>query len=151
MRVYEGVPSCEEPHKLRGSMKGRQNCMGARAWKTRLRISHNEMMSIYIPLLSPFPFTLYLHTLPTRPHIAQLIFVLTLSPHAPCLLPSAKLNGGGGKQILLQLWPLSASVSFLNRCLQWLLQLRSNTICSQTDRIFIYSETYKDNACHSMI
>jgi len=46
VREYEGIPGCEEPHKLRGSMKARQECMPPRAGKDRLCISFNEMMSI---------------------------------------------------------------------------------------------------------
>jgi len=38
----------EEPHKLRGSMKARQECVGPRAVKNTVCISlFDEMMSIY--------------------------------------------------------------------------------------------------------
>jgi hypothetical protein len=40
------IPSHDEPHKLRGSMKARQGCMRPRAGKDRVCISYNEM-SIY--------------------------------------------------------------------------------------------------------
>jgi len=36
VRRYEVVPSCEEPQKLRGSMKSRQECRGPSAGKDRL-------------------------------------------------------------------------------------------------------------------
>jgi len=37
----------EEPHKLHGFTKARQDCMGPRAGNDILCISHNEMMSMY--------------------------------------------------------------------------------------------------------
>jgi hypothetical protein len=50
------------------------------------------------------------------------------------------LNGGGGgeKQIFSPQRPPSASLRFLNRRLQVLLGLRSSTIYSQIDRMYIY-------------
>ena len=42
----EWLPSHDEPHKLHGSMKDRQECMRPRAGKDRVCISYNEM-SIY--------------------------------------------------------------------------------------------------------
>ena len=107
VRAYEGVPLlwgttqfawihegservCEEPHRLHGSMKGRQECVGPRAGKDRMCISYNAMMSIYSPLLSPTPVSLYLG-MPPHPsaHGAQSVSIFpSISvcppPASPC-------------------------------------------------------------------
>jgi len=33
VRGYEGIPGHDEPHKLRGSMRARQECMGTKSWE----------------------------------------------------------------------------------------------------------------------
>jgi len=47
VRGYAGKPGHDEPHKLRESMKGWQRWVRPRAWKARMYISYNVMMSIY--------------------------------------------------------------------------------------------------------
>ena len=47
VREYEGIPGHDEPHKLRGSTKARQECMRPSAGKDRMCILYIEMMSIY--------------------------------------------------------------------------------------------------------
>jgi hypothetical protein len=47
VKGYERIPGHDKPHKLRGSMNARQECVRPRAGKDRLCISYNEMMSIY--------------------------------------------------------------------------------------------------------
>ena len=48
MRGCDRLPGCEEPHKLCGSMKARQEGVGPRAVKDTVCISlFDEMMSIY--------------------------------------------------------------------------------------------------------
>jgi len=46
VRGYDRIPGHDEPHKLRGSMKAREECVRARAGKDRVCISYNVMMSI---------------------------------------------------------------------------------------------------------
>jgi len=137
----------EEPYKLRGSMKARQECVGPRAGKDRLCISYNEMMSIYPGVSQMYTPRCLVHLrypcISVRPPpVAQPVSVIPVSLYAPRQLPPAKLNGGGGeKWIFPPQWPPSASLSSLNRRLQVLLRLRSSTVCSQIDRMYIYRET----------
>jgi len=105
-----GLPGREEPHKLRGSMKARQECMGPRAGKDGVCISYHEMMSIY-----PGVSQIY-----TPRCSIRLRYPVSL--YAPRRLPPAKLNGGGGeKRMFPPQPPPSASLSSLNRRLHVLL------------------------------
>jgi len=47
VRGYAEIPGHDEPHKLCGSTKTRQECMGPRAGKDTVCVSYIEMMSIY--------------------------------------------------------------------------------------------------------
>jgi len=88
VREYEGVLSCEEPHKLCGSMKAGQKCVGQRAGKDRLCISYNEMISIYSLLLSPFLVSLYLCKAPTMSLSPSLFSLYLCTPPAGFPLPN---------------------------------------------------------------
>jgi len=78
VRGYDKLPSHEEPHKLRGSRKTRQECMGPRAGKDRVSILlYSKMMSIY-------PGVYQIYILP----VTQSTSIIPVSPYAsPCQLP----------------------------------------------------------------
>jgi len=105
--------------------------MGARAGKDTVRILYNEMISIYSG--SPK------YILP----VAQSMSIIPVSPYAPCHLPPAKLNGGGGgeKWVFMPPWPPNASLSSVNWHLQVLLQLHLSTVYSKIDCMYIDRET----------
>ena len=76
--------------------------------------------------------------------IAQCVTIIPVLPYASRpRSPPPKLNGGRGgeKQIFSPRWPPSASLSPLNPSLQVRRRLRSSTVRSQIDRIYIYRET----------
>jgi len=47
MNLQNLQTACEEPHKLRGSMKAQQECIRQRPGNDSVCILYNEMMSIY--------------------------------------------------------------------------------------------------------
>jgi len=94
----------------------------------------------------------YISVRPTSPPpVSQSFPVSPLSPYAPYRLSTSKLNGAGEKRIFLPQWSSSESVSSLNWRLQVLVQLHYSTVCSQIDRIFIYSKSSIENTCHIII
>lgn len=68
--------------------------------------------------------------------------VIPPSTYTPLKLPLVKLNGGGcGKQIFSPPRHPSASLHYLNLCLEVLLCLHWSTFCSQIDRMCMYRVT----------
>jgi len=158
----EGVPSREEPHKLCGSMKALQECMGPRAGKDRLCISYNEMFiypgvsQIYTPCCSVHLRYRCISVIAVSPYappppIAQSVSGIAVSLNAPHRLPLANLYGGGGgeKRIFPPQWPPSISLSSLNQCLQVFFRLPSSTVRSQIDHMYIYRDYV--NTFHTMM
>ena len=65
-----------------------------------------------------------------------------MSLYAHCQLTPAKQNGNGGeKQIFPWQWPPNTCLSSLNRYVQVFLWLRSSTVGTQSNCMYIYWET----------
>ena len=88
MRGYAWVPSCEEPYKLRGSMKAWYESVGPRDGKDWLCISYDAMMPIYSMWLSPSPISIYNWMSPTMSLSLSLCSLYLHLPPAGFPLPN---------------------------------------------------------------
>ena len=108
LRGCDRLPGGDEPHKLHGSMKARQECLrnhthcvdlwklGKSAWDQELRKIQCVFRCLMRWCLSTPGSPIYI--LP----VAQSISAIPVSPYTPRRLPLVKLSGGGGeKQIFL--------------------------------------------------
>jgi hypothetical protein len=92
VRGYDKQPGREEPHKLRGYMKTRQECVGPRAGKDRVCISlYGKMMYIYLGVSR-------IYILPVA-QCTPVIHVSLLTFPRPPASP-ANVSSGGEKRIL---------------------------------------------------
>jgi len=97
LRGCDRLPGCEEPHKLRGSMKARQECVGPRVVKdTHVYLVvwwddvylPRDLPNIYSPSLSPSPLSLYLRTPPAGfplPNWVAVVLRNGFSHHVTCM------------------------------------------------------------------
>jgi len=139
---YKGIPGHDELHKWCGSTNTWQECvmthtncvdllkLSKSAWDQEL----GKIECVFCIMrwcLSSLGFPIYIL------RVAQSVSDIPVSLYPPRRLPLTKLNGCGEKRIVLPQQPPGASQSCLNWPLQILLRLRSSTVCSQNDRMYI--------------